>query len=84
MSTRTLALLAPDGGEVLKNRATISWTANAALWNPAHPLSLSYSPDAGGEWHAIDGAAGILGTAQAFDWDVRGLADGNQYMVTIV
>jgi hypothetical protein len=73
----------PNGGEVLTDYVTITWTATDP--DPGETalllIDLDYSANAGGTWAAIDSNQTNDGS---YLWDISGLPDGDNYLVRII
>jgi N-acetylneuraminic acid mutarotase len=72
----------PNGGEILADSATITWTATDPDLGDSSLLlvDLDYSANAGGSWSGI--ATGEANDGHHF-WDISGLADDSTYLVRI-
>jgi len=77
-----VTLIYPNGGEVLTDSVTITWTATDPDPGDSTLLlvDLDYSDNAGGSWAAIDSNQANDG---AYFWDISGLSDGDNYLVRI-
>jgi N-acetylneuraminic acid mutarotase len=72
----------PNGGEILTDSATITWTATDP--DPGETglldIDLEYSDNGGGSWSAIDSNQTNDGS---YLWDISGLPDGSEYLVRV-
>jgi len=72
----------PNGGEVLADSVTITWTASDP--DPGETallmVHLDYSDNAGGSWSIIDSNETNDGN---YFWDISGLPDGFEYLVRV-
>jgi len=73
-------ILSPNGGETIVGTYDIRWEESVESWNLLVTYRISYSPDAGETW--IDLIDFLESTS--FTWDVRGLSEGNQYLIRII
>jgi hypothetical protein len=73
-------VLTPNGGETIVGSYDITWTESVESWGLQVVYDVYYSADAGETWTEI------INTLEytSIDWDVRGLPDGDQYLIRIV
>lgn len=69
----------PNGGEVIGNSTTVTWTAGADPDADALVYDLDYSADNGATWAAM--ASGVAGTSYA--WNTAARPAGAAYLVRI-
>ena len=74
----SIRLIAPQGGETLKEIATIRWTAHDTIDNNHLPISLYYSNDNGATWTPF--TVNPLPNTGSYNWDTTALPDGT-YML---
>ncbi|MFX0092203.1 MAG: LamG-like jellyroll fold domain-containing protein, partial [Candidatus Hodarchaeota archaeon] len=73
-------VLYPDGGEVLRGRTTIQWTAATDLLNHSVTYDVSYATDRGGYYWTVI-ASGLTGTT--YQWDTTTVANGSLYLIKV-
>ncbi len=74
-----VSLTYPNGGEVVNNTITISWTAFDPNHDPIVGYDLLYSNDSGSSWYPI--VTGIMGTS--FVWNTTVVPNGDNYLIRI-
>ena len=73
-------ILTPNGGETVFDTYNITWKVAVESWGLPVTYRVYYSQDAGDSWNEL--IAYYEGTT--FVWDVRGIPDGNQYLIRVV
>lgn len=73
-------IIFPNGGEVLNETITVSWTAAVDSLGHSITYSVYYSSDGGNAWVLL--ASNISGTA--YVWNTSSLSVGTYYMIKVV
>lgn len=73
-------VLTPNGGETIVGTYDITWSESVESWSLLVSYDVYYSPDAGETWTEIIDYLEDISIA----WDVRGLQEGDQYLVRVV
>ena len=73
-------VLTPNGGETIAGEYEISWMYSVESWGLPVTYDVFYSPDAGETWtEIIDHLEN-----NSIAWGVRGLPEGDQYLIRVV
>lgn len=75
----TVTVTNPNGGELICNDTTITWTASDPDGDPL-TYTVEYSSDGGSTYTAI--ATGL--TATSYFWNTSGLPSGSNYLVRVI
>lgn len=73
-------VLTPNGGEIIGGEYEITWTESIESWDLPVTYDVYYSGDAGATWTEIINTHGETSLV----WGVRGLPEGDQYLIRIV
>ena len=73
-------ILTPNGGETIVGTYDTTWTDSVESWGLPVTYDVFYSTDAGGTWIEIINAY----EDTSITWDVRGLPEGDQYLIRVV
>jgi parallel beta-helix repeat protein len=73
-------IITPNGGETIFGNYTIMWNDAVESWGLPVTYQVYYSQDAGDTWNEL--VSYLEDTS--FLWDIRGIPDGDQYLVRIV
>ena len=74
----TVTVVSPNGGEVLQDMQTITWTATDPQGDPLTYI-VYYSPDGGQTWTQL--AIGF--TESSYQWDTTTVVDGANYLIQV-
>ena len=72
-------LIFPNGGEIVNNTISITWTAHDPNGDPILGFDLAFSNDSGGSWYPID--AGIMSTS--YVWNTSTVSNGASYLIRV-
>jgi parallel beta-helix repeat protein len=73
-------VLTPNGGETIGGEYEITWTDSVETWGLPVTYDIFYSTDAGETWTEIINHL----EDNSIAWDVRGLPEGDQYLIRVV
>jgi parallel beta-helix repeat protein len=73
-------VLTPNGGETISGEYEITWTESVESWNLPVSYDIYYSSDAGDTWTEIINSH----ESTSITWGVRGLPEGDQYLIRVV
>jgi len=75
----TVMVTNPNGGELICNNTTITWTASDSDGDPL-TYTVQYSPDGGTTWNTITTEL----TTTSYFWNISGLPSGSDYLVKVI
>ena len=73
-------VLTPNGGESIFGTYDITWSEAVESWGLPVTYSVYYSQDAGDTWDELISYF----EDTTFVWDIRGISDGDQYLIRVV